>query len=157
LREAAALDPRLVVEQGVKARELECAVLGSRTLEASVLGEICFEADWYDYTTKYSEGLSHTVIPARVPDAVADRARTLAITACRAVAASGLARVDFFYDEASADLWINEINTLPGFTSQSMYPMLWAASGVPLETLVHRLLQGARESAGQTVPDAEAP
>jgi D-alanine-D-alanine ligase len=157
LREAAALDPRLVVEQGVSARELECAVLGSRRLEASVLGEICFDADWYDYTTKYSEGLSHTVIPARVPEAVAERARALAITACRAVAASGLARVDFFYDEAAAELWINEINTLPGFTSQSMYPMLWEASGVPLETLVHRLLLGARESAGQTVPDAEAP
>jgi D-alanine-D-alanine ligase len=73
------------------------------------------------------------------------------------VAASGLARVDFFYDEAAAELWINEINTLPGFTSQSMYPMLWESSGVPLETLVHRLLLGARESAGQTVPDAEAP
>jgi D-alanine-D-alanine ligase len=157
LLEAAALDPRLVVEQGVNARELECAVLGSRKLEASVLGEICFDADWYDYTTKYSEGLSHTVIPARVPEAVAERARALAITACRAVAASGLARVDFFYDEASAELWINEINTLPGFTSQSMYPMLWEASGVPLETLVHRLLLGARESAGQTIPDAEAP
>ena len=157
LRAAAALDPRLVVEQGVRARELECAVLGSRRLEASVLGEICFDADWYDYTTKYSEGLSHTVIPARVPEAVAERARALAITACRAVAASGLARVDFFYDEASAELWINEINTLPGFTSQSMYPMLWESSGVPLETLVHRLLLGARESAGQTVPDAEAP
>ncbi|MFZ9753880.1 MAG: D-alanine--D-alanine ligase family protein [Cyanobium sp.] len=157
LREAAALDPRLVVEQGVSARELECAVLGSRRLEASVLGEICFDADWYDYTTKYSEGLSHTVIPARVPEPVAERARALAISACRAVAASGLARVDFFYDEAAAELWINEINTLPGFTSQSMYPMLWEASGVPLETLVHRLLLGARESAGQTVPDAEAP
>jgi D-alanine-D-alanine ligase len=157
LREAAALDPRLVVEQGVSARELECAVLGSRRLEASVLGEICFDADWYDYTTKYSEGLSHTVIPARVPEPVAERARALAITACRAVAASGLARVDFFYDEAAAELWINEINTLPGFTSQSMYPMLWESSGVPLETLVHRLLLGARESAGQTVPDAEAP
>jgi D-alanine-D-alanine ligase len=157
LREAAALDPRLVVEQGVSARELECAVLGSRRLEASVLGEICFDADWYDYTTKYSEGLSHTVIPARVPEALAERARALAITACRAVAASGLSRVDFFYDEASAQLWINEINTLPGFTSQSMYPMLWEASGVPLETLVHRLLLGARESAGQTIPAAEAP
>lgn len=156
LREAAAHDPRLVVEKGVSARELECAVLGSGRLEASVLGEICFDADWYDYTTKYSEGLSHTVIPARVPEPVAAQARAMAITACRAVAASGLARVDFFYGEASGELWINEINTLPGFTSQSMYPMLWEASGVPLEELVHRLLLGARESA-PSLTDTEAP
>ena len=143
---AAALDPRLVVEQGVTARELECAVLGTTALRASVLGEICFEADWYDYTTKYSEGLSHTVIPARVPEAVSERVRAMAITACRAVAATGLSRVDVFYTEASGEIWLNEINTLPGFTSQSMYPMLWEATGLPLEELVHSLVEGARES-----------
>jgi D-alanine-D-alanine ligase len=146
LRLAAGLDPRLVVEQGVRARELECGVLGGRQLEASVLGEICFDADWYDYETKYSEGRSHTVIPAQVPEALADAARTMAIAACRAVGACGQARVDFFHDETSGDLWLNEINTLPGFTSQSMYPMLWAASGVPLEELVHRLVQLAIEA-----------
>jgi D-alanine-D-alanine ligase len=152
LEEAAALDPRLVVEQGVRARELECAVRGggARPLEASVIGEIRFDADWYDYDTKYSEGRSHTVIPADVPAAVSERARSLAITACRAVAASGLARVDFFYAEPEGaglegQLWVNEINTLPGFTSQSMYPMLWQASGLPLDDLVHQLVQGARE------------
>ena len=146
LREAAALDPRLVVERGVSARELECAVLGTTELRASVLGEICFDADWYDYTTKYSEGLSHTVIPAKVPAELAERAQAMAIAACRAVGASGLSRVDFFYDQSSGDLWLNEINTLPGFTSQSMYPMLWEASGLPLVELVHDLVQGARES-----------
>jgi len=146
LRQAAALDPRLVVEQGVNARELECAVLGTSRLEASLLGEIRFDADWYDYTTKYSEGLSHTVIPANVPEAVAESARAMAIAACRAVGASGLSRVDFFYDEANGGLWVNEINTLPGFTSQSMYPMLWEASGLALADLVHQLLLGARES-----------
>jgi D-alanine-D-alanine ligase len=152
LRTAAALDPRLVVEKGVKARELECGVLGTAELAASVLGEIRFDADWYDYETKYSEGLSHTEIPARVEEAVSERARGMAIAACRAVAASGLARVDFFYDEASGELWLNEINTLPGFTSQSMYPMLWQASGVPLEDLVHRMVEGARESMAQRNP-----
>jgi D-alanine-D-alanine ligase len=146
LKLAASHDPRLVVEQGVSARELECAVLGQREMRASVLGEICFDADWYDYDTKYSEGKSHTVIPAQVPNAISERARTMAIAACRAVGASGLARVDFFYAEASGELWLNEINTLPGFTSQSMYPMLWEASGVPLETLVHQLVQLAQES-----------
>jgi D-alanine-D-alanine ligase len=146
LRLAAGLDPRLVVEQGVRARELECGVLGGRSLEASVLGEIRFDADWYDYETKYSEGRSHTVIPAQVPEALADTARTMAIAACRAVGAYGQARVDFFHDETSGELWLNEINTLPGFTSQSMYPMLWAASGVPLEELVHQLVQLAIEA-----------
>ena len=147
LQLAAELDPRVVVERGVTARELECAVKGGgvRPLEASVLGEICFDADWYDYETKYSDGRSHTVIPAAVPEAIATRARAMAVEACRAVAAQGLSRVDFFYGEASGELWLNEINTLPGFTSLSMYPMLWAATGVDLETLLHELLQGARE------------
>ncbi|MEX0587760.1 MAG: D-alanine--D-alanine ligase family protein, partial [Cyanobium sp.] len=147
LQAAAALDPRLVVELGVKARELECAVRGggNRPLQASVLGEICFDADWYDYDTKYSEGKSHTVIPALVPESIAERARAMAIQACEAVGAMGLSRVDFFYAEASGELWLNEINTLPGFTSQSMYPLLWTASGVPLPMLVRELLDGARE------------
>jgi D-alanine-D-alanine ligase len=150
LREAAALDPRVVVEQGVVARELECAVRGGgcRPLEASVLGEICFDADWYDYDTKYSDGKSHTVIPAVVPPPVAEQARTMALAACRAVGAMGLARVDFFHGPTSDGtdaLWLNEINTFPGFTSQSMYPMLWAASGISLDTLVCELIEGARE------------
>ncbi|MFO7629078.1 MAG: D-alanine--D-alanine ligase family protein [Prochlorococcaceae cyanobacterium] len=158
LRAAAALDPRLVVEQGVSARELECAVRGGghQPLQASVLGEICFDADWYDYDTKYSEGTSHTVIPAAVPGPVAERARLMALAACRAVGAEGLARVDFFY-EAGGELWLNEINTLPGFTSQSMYPMLWEASGLPLEDLVHNLIAGARESGPTTAQKAESP
>ncbi|MFM7634256.1 MAG: D-alanine--D-alanine ligase family protein [Cyanobacteriota bacterium] len=151
LRLAAALDPRIVVEQGVQARELECAVRGggSRPLEASLLGEICFAAEWYDYATKYTDGSSHTVIPAEVPAEVAERARTMALAACRAVGAMGLARVDFFYGQSELDpngvLWLNEINTIPGFTSQSMVPLLWAASGVSLPTLVRDLLEGARE------------
>lgn len=146
LQRAAALDPRVIVEQGVVARELECAVRGGGhlPLEASVLGEICFEADWYDYDTKYSEGRSHTVIPADVPAPVVERARELAVAACRAVGALGLARVDFFY-EPCGELRLNEINTFPGFTRQSMFPMLWAASGVGLETLLSDLIEGARE------------
>jgi D-alanine-D-alanine ligase len=146
LRAAAALDPRLVVEKGVTARELECGVLGSGELRASVLGEIRFTTDWYDYETKYAEGLSHTLIPADVPAAIADGARRMAVAACRAVGAQGLARVDFFYEESSGALWLNEINTLPGFTRNSMYPMLWQASGVPPADLVHLLVADARES-----------
>jgi D-alanine-D-alanine ligase len=167
LRKAAALDPRLVVEKGVKARELECAVRGTETLQASVLGEIRFDADWYDYEAKYSEGLSHSLIPAPVPPEVSDRARALALAACRAVGASGLSRVDFFWEDAGVGegggeqggggLWLNEINTLPGFTPQSMYPLLWAASGMPLDELLHTLVQGARESCAHSAPGGEKP
>ena len=162
LRQAAAFDPRLVVEQGVKARELECAVrtLGSAPsgpLQASVVGEIRFEADWYDYATKYTEGLSHTEIPALLPAAVSEELRRLAILACQAVAAAGLARVDFFYDETSGTIWLNEINTLPGFTRQSMFPMLWQASGVSLEDLVHQLIVAAGEDPQGMVEERLAP
>ena len=145
LRLAAALDPRLVVEQGVQARELECAVLGGTTLRASVVGEVRFDADWYDYETKYTDGLSTTLIPAPLPDGIVESIRSQSIQACAAVGVTGMARVDFFYDDSRGRVWLNEINTLPGFTSQSMYPMLWEASGVTLEQLVHELL----ESAGQ--------
>ena len=142
---AASLDPRLLVEQGVQARELECAVLGGPTLRASVVGEVRFDADWYDYDTKYTEGRSTTLIPAPLPDDIVKTIRRQSIQACAAVGVTGMARVDFFYEESSGRVWLNEINTLPGFTSQSMYPMLWEASGVTLEQLVHELL----ESAGQ--------
>ena len=145
LRLAAALDPRLVVEQGVQARELECAVLGGTTLRASVVGEVRFDADWYDYETKYTDGRSTTLIPAPLPDGIVESIRSQSIQACAAVGVTGMARVDFFYDDSSGRVWLNEINTLPGFTSQSMYPMLWEASGVTLEQLVHELI----ESAGQ--------
>lgn len=141
---AASHDSRLLVEKGLQVRELECAVLGGQHLKASVLGEVSFDADWYDYETKYSTGLSSTQIPADLPEAISSRAQLLAIEAVQAVGASGLSRVDFFYEEASGSLLINEINTLPGFTSQSMYPMLWNASGVPLEELVHQLLELAQ-------------
>jgi D-alanine-D-alanine ligase len=136
----------LIVEQGVEARELECGVLGVNKLRTSVLGEIRFDADWYDFDTKYREGLSHTLIPAPVSEAVSERARAMALDVFRAVGASGLARVDFFFNEELDALWVNEINTFPGFTSQSMYPMLWAASGLPLEDLIHTLVTEARES-----------
>ena len=144
LEQAASHDNRLLVESGLKVRELECAVLGGQQLKASVLGEVSFDADWYDYETKYSTGLSSTQIPADLPEDISRRARQLAIEAVQAVGASGLSRVDFFYEEDTGSLLINEINTLPGFTSQSMYPMLWKASGIPLEELVHQLVELAQ-------------
>ncbi len=145
LEQAAKLDSRIVVEQGVQARELECAVLGKHHLKASIVGEIRFDADWYDYTTKYSDGLSQTLIPAPINDALQARVQTMALDACRALCVEGMARVDFFYDASKEQLWINEINTLPGFTSLSMYPMLWEASGINLQELVAQLVECARE------------
>ena len=144
LRVAARLDDRLVIETAVTARELECAVLGDGNLSASVVGEILYETEWYDYTTKYSPGHSSLVIPASVPPAIHDQVRSLAIQATRAVGAYGLSRVDFFYQEGSRRLYVNEINTMPGFTSRSMYPLLWQASGITTEDLVHRLIQVAQ-------------
>ena len=145
LDQAASLDTRLVVEQGVEARELECAVLGGSSLKASVVGEVRFDADWYDYDTKYTAGRSETLIPAPLSDDVIQRIRSQALLACAAVSVTGMGRVDFFYEQKTDRIWINEINTLPGFTSQSMYPMLWAASGVTLDQLVHQLIQTAGE------------
>ena len=146
LTQAAKLDQRLVIEKAVVAKELECAVLGdSNDLKASPVGEICFESDWYDYETKYSQNSSQALIPAPLPSKVKERVQKLTLQACAAINAKGFARVDFFYKEETNELWINEINTLPGFTSQSMYPMLWEAAGLTLEQLVAKLVASARK------------
>ena len=145
LKEAATLDKRIVIEKAVIAKELECAVLGDSELEASAVGEIRFEAEWYDYETKYSKNSNQTLIPAPIPEKVKERVQNLTLKACKAITAKGMARVDFFYKEETNELWINEINTLPGFTSQSMYPRLWEAAGVTLEQLVAKLVETARE------------
>lgn len=144
LRAAARFDDRLVIETAVTARELECAVLGDGTLNASVVGEILYDTEWYDYATKYSPGHSSLVIPASVPQAIHDQVQRLAVQATQAVGAYGLSRVDFFYQEEGQALYVNEINTMPGFTSQSMYPLLWQASGIPTGELVHRLIELAQ-------------
>ncbi|GCE65570.1 D-alanine--D-alanine ligase [cyanobiont of Ornithocercus magnificus] len=147
LYSAAALSSRVVVEKGIQARELECAVLGQRSnLQTSVVGEVRFNADWYDYKTKYSEELSQILIPAPITSAVSQQVQAMALKACQAVTVYSVARVDFFYEDQSNSLWINEINTLPGFTARSMYPMLWRASGLETDQLVARLVDTAKES-----------
>ena len=145
LDNAASYDRRLIVEAGVVARELECAVLGNDNPKASVVGEITFESDFYDYETKYTEGRADLAIPANVPDAVATQIQEMALQAFAAVDGAGLARVDFFYVEATGEVLINEINTMPGFTATSMYPQLWGATGVSFPELVDRLIQLALE------------
>jgi len=145
LDSAASYDRRIVVEAGVTAREVECAVLGNDNPATSVIGEITFESDFYDYETKYTDGRAQLLIPADLPDKVVERMRELAIATFRAVDASGLSRVDFFYVDATGEIFVNEINTLPGFTALSMYPQLWAQTGVPFAELVHRLIRLAIE------------
>ena len=141
LDSAASYDRRLIVEAGVTAREVECAVLGNDNPKASVVGEISFNSDFYDYETKYSEGQADLTIPANLPDEVTGRIQEMALQAFQAVDAAGISRVDFFYVEETGEVLINEINTMPGFTATSMYPMLWQASGVSFPDLVDRLVQ----------------
>ncbi len=142
---AATHDRRIVIEAGVVARELECSVLGNEYPKASVIGEITYQSDFYDYETKYTNGKANLLIPAPIPDFIAEKIREMAIQAFIAIDASGLARVDFFYLEATQEVLINEINTLPGFTDTSMYPQLWSASGVSFSALVDHLVQLALE------------
>lgn len=144
LDNAASYDRRIIVEAGVVARELECAVLGNDEPKASVVGEITYQSDFYDYATKYSAGMADIIIPAAIPEAVASQIQQMSLEAFAAVDAAGLARVDFFYTE-SGEVLINEINTIPGFTATSMYPMMWEKSGIPFPELVDRLIQLALE------------
>lgn len=141
LDSAASYDRRIIVEAGVIAREVECAVLGNDTPKASAIGEIRFNSDFYDYETKYTSGQADLIIPAVLPPAVTQQIQEMAVQAFQAIDGAGLARVDFFYLESTGDVLINEINTMPGFTATSMYPLLWQASGVEFETLVDQLIQ----------------
>jgi D-alanine-D-alanine ligase len=144
LDNAASYDRRIIVEAGVAAaREVECAVLGNDRPQASVIGEITFDSDFYDYETKYTSGRAQMTIPAQLPETVAQTIQEMAIQAFQAVDGAGLSRVDFFYVEQTGEVYLNEINTLPGFTSTSMYPELWAATGIPFPELVDRILQFA--------------
>ena len=144
--EAAKFDRKIVIEEGVggkknKAREIECSVLGNDKPLASVPGEIVPGAEFYDYTAKYLDEGSQLIIPAKLTKAETKRIQELAIGGFRAVDCSGLARVDFLMDPKSRKIYLNEINTMPGFTSISMYPKLWAASGVGYPELIGRLIQ----------------
>ena len=151
LDNAASYDRRVIVEAGVTAREIECAILGNDDPKASVLGETRFSTDFYDYDTKYTEGGAELLIPSPVSDDVRDRIQAMAITAFKAVDAAGLSRVDFFYIESTQEILINEINTLPGFTATSMYPTMWQASGVAFPELVDRLIQLGLERTGRRI------
>jgi D-alanine-D-alanine ligase len=138
---AGSFDRKIVVEAAVPdAREIECAVLGNDTPEASVPGEIIPSREFYDYESKYLDEGSKSVIPADLPARTADEVRRLSIEAFKAVDAAGMSRIDFLLSRRDGSLWLNEVNTIPGFTTISMFAKLWAASGVDYPTLLDRLI-----------------
>lgn len=142
---ALAYDMKILIEEFVDGRELECSVLGNRRPMASVVGEIVPHHDFYSYEAKYIDDSGAGLeIPADIPDVVSDRVREVAIRTFQALECEGLARVDFFLKK-DGDLIVNEINTIPGFTKISMYPRLWEASGVPYAELINRLIELALE------------
>jgi D-alanine-D-alanine ligase len=146
IEEAARFDRKIVIEQGVggkkkKAREIECSVLGNDEPLASIPGEIVPVKEFYDYNAKYLDEGSELIIPAKLTKAETKKVQELAIRAFKAIDCSGLARVDFLMDPSTRKIFVNEINTMPGFTAISMYPKLWAASGLEYADLIDKLIQ----------------
>ncbi len=145
LREALRHDDKLIVERGLDAREVEVAVLGDESPEASVPGEILPSHEFYDYAAKYLDSATELLIPAPLADDESLALREIAIAAFRAVDAAGMARVDFLIDRNSGQAYLNELNSLPGFTDVSMYAQLWEATGLPYPRLLDRLIDLALE------------
>jgi D-alanine-D-alanine ligase len=145
LMEAAMYDRRVLVERGVNAREIEVSVLGNDAPTASVPGEVLPSREFYSYESKYIDGTSGLVIPAKLSSGITEKICQMAITAYKAIDCSGMARVDFFVEKGTDEIFLNEINTIPGFTNISMYPKLWEASGIPYPKLVDRLVELALE------------
>lgn len=143
--EAAKYDRKLLIEKAVEGRELECAVLGNDDPRASVVGEIVPCNEFYDYEAKYLAEGSKTIIPADIPEPVAEEVRRISVLAFKAVDCAGMARVDFFLESGTNRILINEINTIPGFTPISMYPKLWEASGISYPQLIDQLIELALE------------
>lgn len=138
-------DDRALVEEGIDAREIECAVLGNDEPRASVPGEVIPGREFYDYDDKYREDKASFRIPADLPPAVTEEVRRLAVAVFRLAGLSGMGRVDFFVERGTNRVLVNEVNTLPGFTAISMYPKMWQASGLPLPALLDELIRLALE------------
>ncbi len=142
---AAEYDRKIIIERAINCRELECAVLGNDEPTASVVGEVVASNEFYDYNAKYINNKSQIIIPAQIPQATAEEVRRQSVQAFLALDLSGLSRVDFFLEKETGKVYINEVNTLPGFTQISMYPKLWEASGLPYSQLLDRLIELALE------------
>jgi D-alanine-D-alanine ligase len=145
LRHSAQFDRKILIERGIEGRELECAILGNDDAQASVVGEVIPAHEYYDYDAKYMSPDSRLEIPARINAVKSEQIRNLALRCFRSIDGSGMARVDFFLERKTGKVWVNEINTIPGFTPISMYAKLWAASGVSFEELVRHLVYFGKE------------
>jgi D-alanine-D-alanine ligase len=145
IEEAFRYDRKILVEQGLDCREIECGILGNDQPEASALAEIIPKRAWYDYRAKYEAGMSEVQIPANLPPMLTKEIQAQAVKAYQAIDCSGMARIDFFLDRSSEQPYVNEINTIPGFTATSVYPKLWEASGLGYPALLDRLIQLALE------------
>ncbi|MBI5352156.1 MAG: D-alanine--D-alanine ligase [Chloroflexi bacterium] len=146
LMEAARYDRRVIIEAGVaNVREIEVSVLGNEDPQTSVCGEVLPSREFYSYESKYVDGTSGLIIPSQLPSKVSDQIREYAVRAYKAIDCAGMARADFFVDNDTNKIYLNELNTLPGFTSISMYPKLWQASGLTYTQLVDRLIELALE------------
>ena len=143
-----AFDDKILVEEFIHGREIEVAVMGNENPVASICGEIDSGADFYDYDAKYVTDTSTAYIPARIPENIGEIVREAAIKVYTAIGCQGLSRVEFFVTYEENRVVFNEINTLPGFTSISMYPKLFAASGIPYTQLIDNLLELAVEAQG---------
>ena len=141
IEKAFRFDEKALVERGIDAREIEVAVLGNDDPQASVPGEIIAGREFYDYEDKYVDDKTQLVIPAKLPKEKIDEFRRLAVAAFKAIGAAGFARVDFFLERGKNRLYVNEINTIPGFTNISMYPKLWEATELKYPRLIERLIE----------------
>jgi len=139
LEKAREIDPRILIEEGLEVREIECGIIGNSKLLTSEIGEVKYQSDWYDYDSKYNSN-NKIIIPAEIDSKITREIKDIAIKSCRALNIFGFARVDFFLEKSSNKILLNEINTIPGFTKNSMFPMLWEASGLKIEQLVAKLV-----------------
>ena len=139
---AASYDRKILIEEGLeKVREIECGVLGNDEPQVSVVGEVRPAGEFYDYDSKYIDEETQLIVPADLTDGVSKKVQEIALNTFKAVDAAGMARVDFFVSKKENKIYLSEINTIPGFTSTSMYPRLWEASGIPYPELIDRLIQ----------------
>lgn len=145
IAEAAKFDSKILCEEYIDGYEVECAVLGNEDIRASVVGQITPSNEFYDYSAKYIDNASGLTIPANIPEETAEKIREYAVTVFKALGCRGMSRVDFFVLRGSGEIKFNEINTLPGFTSISMYPKLWEKSGIPYSELIDKLIEYAEK------------
>ena len=141
IQDAARYDSKIIVEQGIDAREIECSVLGNEQAKASLPGEIAPKREFYDYVAKYIEDSTELFVPAKLSEEQIAKVQDLSIRSFRAIGCSGMGRVDLFLERSTGKFYLNEINTIPGFTNISMYPKLWEVSGLSFAELLDRLLE----------------